>query len=135
MVFNSLSWDRGGVVTLPWSKELRVWAFDRRRRRLPSKIVDCFGKKQLEIRVPEIPALGYQTFVVREADAGETQAPLGEVTISGRVIDSYSKITFNERDRLHPSMIKVERKLCPQAAWPTNCKPLRTGHELRLLGY
>ena len=116
VVFNSLSWDRGGVVTLPWSKELEGMGFwTAAGERLPSKIVDCFGKKQLEIRVPEIPALGYQTFVVREADAGETQAPLGEVTISGRVIDSpYYKITFNEKGQITSLYDKgAEREVVP----------------------
>ena len=115
VVFNSLSWDRGGTVTLPWQAGLEgrgIWTED--GDRLLCSIVEYGGKKQLEIKVPEIPALGYRTFALRPEDGSEA-SPQAGVTVSGRVIESkYYRITFNEQGQIASLYDKeAEREVVP----------------------
>jgi len=66
VVFNPLSWGRGGIVSIHWEEKFAkksVWTED--NKKLFTKIVGQKEKK-LIIYVPEVPALGYRAFRVVE---------------------------------------------------------------------
>ncbi len=95
VVFNSLSWARGGTVTLPWQEGLAGRAFyTEEGEKLAAKRTE---NGSIEITVPKIPALGYRAFQMRQDDGLKPPQPAAGVSIEGRLIQSkYYKIEFNE---------------------------------------
>ncbi|PKP61883.1 alpha-mannosidase [Candidatus Atribacteria bacterium HGW-Atribacteria-1] len=66
IVFNPLSWKRGGIISIPWEEEFTkksFWTED--NEKLFTKIIGE-KDKELIIYVPEVPALGYRAFRVVE---------------------------------------------------------------------
>ena len=117
VVFNTLSWERGGRVTLPWSQELAGKGFwTEAGVRLASKIVEYQGERRLEVTVPAIPALGYASFALRPEDGSDMPRPKEAVTLSDRVIESqYYKLAFNEKGQIVSLFDKeAKREVIPQ---------------------
>lgn len=102
VVFNSLSWDRRGIVSVPWDPELEGKGFwTENGTRLLAKTVEYQGKKEIEVTVPTIPALGYTTFLVKPDDGSTAPALESGVTIKERVIESkFYKIIFNNQGQI-----------------------------------
>ncbi|MGB4419145.1 MAG: alpha-mannosidase [Bacillota bacterium] len=102
VVFNPLSWSRGGAVRVPWADEFSKMAVvDESGSRLITRVVDGKCGKFLEIDVPSVPGLGYRTFpLVAASDAVEPLAsPEHEsdrVTVGDRCVENrFFRIEFN----------------------------------------
>ncbi|MDR9749247.1 alpha-mannosidase [Paenibacillus taichungensis] len=68
VVFNSLGWERGEVVTITGDEKLSgIAAFDHRGNRLPSDMEANGDVLTLSVYVPSIPAFGYATIWLRQA--------------------------------------------------------------------
>lgn len=117
VVFNSLSWDRGGIVTLPWRKEFTDKGFyTENGTRLLSKVVEYDGIKSVDIQVPSIPALGYKTFIVRPDDGSPFPEVAHEVRFKDAVIESkYYRIQLNEQGQITSLYDKeAQREVIPE---------------------
>lgn len=98
VVFNSLPWERSGIVALPWNEESAGKGFyTENGTRLLSKVVEYDGSKRVEIQVPNIPGLGYKTFIIRSDDGSQFPEIARGVQFKDGVIESkYYRITLNE---------------------------------------
>ncbi|MEX2536308.1 MAG: alpha-mannosidase [Trueperaceae bacterium] len=115
LVFNPLSFDRGGVVSLRWTPGLegKTLADENGEPLVSQRARDEDGEKLL-VHVAEIPPLGYRAFETVEAPPQErepereasrepngepSQAPL--LTLSAREIDTpYYLVRLNERGQI-----------------------------------
>jgi alpha-mannosidase len=104
VVFNSLSWARGGAVRLPWDDRLAGKAFiDDSGTALDCRVLETASDKILEVEVPEIPSLGYKAFrIVEKAAAKEGPTnPAESVRIDGNTIESpYYRIVLNKAGQI-----------------------------------
>ncbi len=65
VVFNPLSWQRGGVVRVPWTDELRdIDVVGDDGSALPACVLEDRSGRYLQVEVPSVPALGYKAFAV-----------------------------------------------------------------------
>lgn len=101
VVFNSLSWDRGGTVVLPWNDKLAGKVFvDDSGTALESRVLEGAEGKVVEVEVPAIPCLGYKAFKIVDETAASKQAqakPEDAVRMTGSTIESpYYRIVLNE---------------------------------------
>lgn len=65
VVFNSLSWSRGGLIALPWSEtwEDHTLAGDDGAA-LPAQVVEADDGRRVLFAVPDVPSLGYRAYPV-----------------------------------------------------------------------
>ncbi len=87
VVFNSLAWQRSGVVMLPMPSaggDVRV--VDGDGEAVPSQVVnDAEGKPGLALAATDVPAAGWRTYY---AQAGEPAAPAAPVTASEDLLEN-----------------------------------------------
>lgn len=102
VVFNPVSWSRGGVARVPWADELSDMAVvDEGGSRLVTRIVDWECGRFLEIDVPSVPGLGYRAFSLVSASAANMPPASSEcqgdcVTVNERCVENrFFKIEFN----------------------------------------
>jgi len=100
VVFNSLSWERRGIISIPWEEKFAkksFWTED--NKKLFTKIVGE-KDKELIIYVPEVPALGYRAFKVVENNNtdGDISRPLTDKLIVKKdyIENKYYCIKLNE---------------------------------------
>ncbi|MGI6148412.1 MAG: glycoside hydrolase family 38 C-terminal domain-containing protein [Limnochordia bacterium] len=120
VVFNSLSWARGGKAVLPWTERLAGKAFvDEDGSLLESRVVETTVARVVEVEVPEIPSFGYKSFrVVDGAEIpGSTDAgPEEAVRITGSTIESpYYRIVLNDAGQITSLFDKqAQREVVPE---------------------
>ncbi|HMQ33000.1 MAG TPA: alpha-mannosidase [Chloroflexaceae bacterium] len=99
LALNSLSWERGGLVSLPWSPELEgraVALADGRPAR--AQPVEEEGERRLLVEVDAVPPLGYRLLPWCEAPSPPTQHPL---TVTPTLLESrFWRIALNERGQI-----------------------------------
>lgn len=97
LVLNSLSWERGGLVALPWSPEL-----DGRTVELaggaPARTqqVEEEGERRLLVELDAVPPMGYRVLPWREATS-----PRSPLTLTPELVESpFWRIRLNERGQI-----------------------------------
>jgi len=134
VVFNPLSWSRGGVVTLPWREEFSGTAVvDDNGTPLVTRAVENENGKLLEVEVPSVPGLGYRVFALvpksgttfsasaqsveneQSTEIPDVQAGSEDfcdcVAINGRRIENrYFKIELNEKGQIASIYDKEARR-------------------------
>lgn len=111
VVFNPVSWSRGGSIQIPWGPELAgAEITDENGSPVPVHVIDDRGEKRLEIQVPEVPGLGYRAFAVsrpKSASALDSFEPTtpdatdAVVSVDDRRIESqFYIIELDERGRI-----------------------------------
>lgn len=94
LVLNSLGWERGGVLELPWTPETSdLVAMDEAGNGLPSQTTGAGGERRRLLSVPPVPSLGYRW--VRLGKAGEAGAAPG-----GQTLRATDRSLENEHYRL-----------------------------------
>ncbi len=122
VVFNSLSWERGGTAILPWTPELEGKVFvDDDGTRLEARLVEAPSGRVVEVEVPCIPALGYKVFRVRpetEVSAPAETSAGQAVRLTGSTIESpYYRIVLNEAGQITSLFDKqAGREVLPKGA-------------------
>ncbi|SHF19135.1 alpha-mannosidase [Marinitoga hydrogenitolerans DSM 16785] len=117
VVFNPLSWDRSGIVSLPWKEELSKKSFvTENGEKLFTKIVGNENKK-LIIYVPEIPALGYKAFKIVEnnnVDDNNWSSKEQVIVKKDRIENKYYRIKLNKNGQITSIYDKeVQREILP----------------------
>ncbi len=96
LVFNSLSWGRGGLLELPWDERLRgKTLLDGEGRPLPTQLSEAGRERTLLVQTPEIPALGYRRFALSQNKSALPAASAG----SGAKWESQADISRLPADR------------------------------------
>lgn len=82
VVFNSLGWERTEVIYISGGAELAALAaYDRQGNRLISEVEQGADGVRLHVLVPSIPAFGYITIWLREAEDEMLQVEVGEAEL------------------------------------------------------
>ncbi|HEX7021509.1 MAG TPA: glycoside hydrolase family 38 C-terminal domain-containing protein, partial [Trueperaceae bacterium] len=98
VVFNSLSWARDELASVPWPAELREFVpGDTSGQPLPSQIVEEDGQQRLLVRVPNVPALGYRALPL--VSAGRPHS--GSLKMADNLLENdHYRIQLNERGQI-----------------------------------
>lgn len=117
VVFNPLSWSRGGLMALPLEdgleekailnedgNPLNSWVFE-----------DTTGIKKLMVKVPEIPSLGYQAFAISNKEQLNTYLQHKCLSVQKNEIENkYFKIKINDHGQITSIYDKeVDRQILP----------------------
>jgi alpha-mannosidase len=102
VVFNPLSWERGGLVRIPWADKLEgtdVVGDD--GSALPARVLEDASGRYLEVEVPSVPPLGYKAFAVISKPQTAPAAQDSSIRIDGRVIDTpFYRIELNAKGQI-----------------------------------
>ncbi len=98
LVYNPLSWQRGDLVSLPWSEPVEGKSIaGESGQPLPSQVVEQDGQKQLLLPVKDVPSLGYRTYPL--VDGQETAA--SQLTVTPTLLENpYYRLELNEKGQL-----------------------------------
>ena len=103
VVFNSLGWPRGGLVSVPWSESLEGRALqDGNGFALPAQVIDESGERRVLFMTPLIPSLGYRALSLTDVSAltAVSGAP-NPLTITPQRIESpWHTLEFNEHGQI-----------------------------------
>ena len=117
VVFNSLSWQRNGLIELPWSALLagRTIA-DSDGKPSPVQIVDNSGQKCALIEASDVPALGYRAYPLIPTDTQSEAEPM--IITPDHLENRYYQIKLNEQGQIISIFDKVHRRevIAPGAA-------------------
>jgi len=122
VAFNSLSWARGGTVTLPWNEGLAgKVVVDDSGKALELWVVETAAGRVMEVEIPAVPALGYKAFrIVEDTQAVQKPefSPERVVRLTGQTIESpYYRITLNELGQITSLYDKeAQREVIPEGA-------------------
>lgn len=111
VVFNPVSWSRGGAIQIPWAPELaEAEIIDEDGSPVPVHIIDDRGDRRLEIQVPEVPGLGYRAFAVSRSKSVSTSdwpesttSVMADAVVSvddRRIESRFYTIELDERGRI-----------------------------------
>lgn len=117
VVFNPLSWDRGGYVTIPLTEDMEQKAFiTEEEEELSTRLIGT-EKKKIMVKVPSVPALGWRTFkIIDQKKICKTSSKKDSgLTISRQLIENrYYRIKLNEKGQIISIYDKeVQREILP----------------------
>jgi alpha-mannosidase len=94
VVFNPLSWTRGGIVELPWRSGLDGLTLEGDGR---AQLVEENGERRLLLAVTEVPSLGFKTAAFApHADAGEARLKIA----ADGMENAFYRIRFNAQGQI-----------------------------------
>ncbi len=102
LVFNSLGWERAGLVKMETEAGKNFQVLDKDGKTLPSQTVSSGGKSYLWFRANQIPSVGYSVYYLKPA-AGSDPLLSGQLNIS----DSGDQILM-ENESLKVSVSKKQ---------------------------
>lgn len=110
IVFNALSWARGGLVELPAEVENKTLA-GVNVQPLPSQRVFEDAASKLLVHVPEVPPLGYRAYPLIETQP-ETQAEVSSpLTVQcDRLENNFYRISLNENGQIESLFDKLNQR-------------------------
>ncbi|HEY3377020.1 MAG TPA: alpha-mannosidase, partial [Armatimonadota bacterium] len=90
LIWNTLSFVRSGLVSIPWEGSDNVTALAPRGQATRTQFTTADGEPHLLIEVADAPAMGYVTLDLLESDLPEEITPevTDAVTASGRVLEN-----------------------------------------------
>ncbi|KAA8786526.1 alpha-mannosidase [Paenibacillus sp. 4624] len=95
VIFNSLGWERNEVICISGGAELAALkAYDRQGKRLISEIEQGADGVRLHVLVPSIPAFGYNTIWLREAEDEILRVEVGGAELEAEAkeeVERYAK--------------------------------------------
>jgi alpha-mannosidase len=97
VIFNSLSWRRGGLIELPWPEHLRgATLHSVAGQPLRSQNI---AEGRLLLEVEPVPALGYTTLAIRPGD--ERSQPADELIVTTELLENrWYRVRLNERGQI-----------------------------------
>jgi alpha-mannosidase len=100
VVFNGCSWERAGLVRLPWTEELAgLRLVDGDGEALTSQRVSGETGDELLLRVSYVPALGYAAFAASEEEGTTVEPPL--LTVSPAALENdFYRLALNGQGQL-----------------------------------
>ncbi|MHB9134114.1 MAG: alpha-mannosidase [Armatimonadota bacterium] len=122
IVWNTLSFQRGGLVSLPWHGEDQVIALSPGGHPTRTQITEENGERHLLVEVTDVPSMGYEVFDLLEDEmpAEVTPEVTDEVWVSdgGRVLENgLARIELTETGGVASFYDKVQnRELIPDGA-------------------
>ncbi|NUK30271.1 alpha-mannosidase [Parageobacillus sp. VR-IP] len=98
VVFNSLSFERNGIVELPFSNKMNgnVTIIDEKGIKSPVQIVDDGGKKKVLFEAAEVPACGYKTYKLIESEPSASNLVIKQDYLENR----YYRIHLNKNGQI-----------------------------------
>jgi alpha-mannosidase len=97
IIFNPLSWSRGGLIELPWSESLEGKTLSIESGKLLSQVVESGDQKKILLEVDSVPSLGYRVFPL----VSHSQALADELTVTpARLENRFYRITLDERGQI-----------------------------------
>jgi alpha-mannosidase len=118
VVFNTLSWDRDGVINVGWDESLKDKTLLVNGKKAPVQVVENNNEKQILIQVEGVSSMGYKAFEVADKDSS---AAANELTVSTNYIENkYYKIKLNEKGQIESLFDKKTKREVIDKNQPAN---------------
>ena len=118
-IWNTLSFLRSGLVSVPWDDAATVTAVDPRGKHSRTQLTADGGEPRLLVEVVDAPSMGYTVYDLREEETEHGALTVtDEVTASERVLENgYLRVTLNDCGEVVELYEKTtERQLIPDDA-------------------
>jgi len=129
-IWNTLSFTRSGLVSLPWDGDTPMMAVEPRGKVSRTQATEVDGERRLLVETIDAPSMGYTVYDLREGEPSpEALAVTDEVTASAQVLENdYLRVTLNAFGEVIELFEKMsERELIADGA-TGNCFQLFDDH-------